>query len=91
MMLDPGYTDWPDGGGGPPYEPLQTTPNKRAWALFILAGLTMLPVFGWAGAELAGAGFTVAVLLYLGATYTWYKHNEETAERNKVLDTIEQL
>ncbi len=86
---DPGRTDWPDGGGGPPYKPLQTTPNKRTWTLFALAGLCGLNFITIRiQPELL---FVSMLLLYLGGTYTWYNHNEDIAERNKVLDTIERI
>ena len=90
MMLDPGFVDWPDGGGEIEKQS-HILPNKRTWTLFVLALMCFLPVVGWINTEIAGLSFVGALLFYAVGTYTWYNHREETKEREKVLDTIETI
>jgi hypothetical protein len=88
MMLDPGYTDWPDGGGEPKFEAqFDTPPDKRSWALFALSGVSFL-FTQTDGNMLAFFGF---IGFFIAATYAWRLHHHDITERKKVLDTIERI
>ena len=83
MMLDPGYTDWPDGGGhtidtyGPP---------RRFWAILALSG-----VFMWASFAVHDAFFGLFLISFMGNLYSTHSYQEDQKTRNRTIDILENL
>ncbi len=84
LMLDPGYVDWPEGGGGQTIENLN--PPKRFWPILALSA-----VFMWASFAVHDAFFGLFLLACMGNLYSTHQYQEEQKTREKTIDILENL